>query len=166
MHDFMNSIFLKNSFENISKYKVCILFKIMPNLFQETICCYICHRKKVIDKIKSKKFKNFVLNLYILMHIAYKHKRILDSNIGRFLSFEFIIHYVQNILKQFYTFCKLFRRFSVSTLLVAINFSNNLYMNLRVVPKRLIPEIKLKKYFQNFKQKIFCGYLITINLIS
>ena len=36
--------------------------------------------KSIIDKINSKKFKNFTLNLYILMQTIYKP---LDSNKGR-----------------------------------------------------------------------------------
>ena len=39
--------------------------------------------KKVIDKIKSKKSENFVLNRYIFSQNDYKPKLILKSNKGR-----------------------------------------------------------------------------------
>ena len=39
--------------------------------------------KKVIDKINSKKSKNFVLNRYNLLQNIYKPKLILKSNKGR-----------------------------------------------------------------------------------
>ena len=51
----------------------------MSNLFQETVL----KKKKVIDTIKSKKFQNIDLNLYILIQTTFKPKRILDSNKGR-----------------------------------------------------------------------------------
>ena len=54
----------------------------VKNLIHKIVNPYcLKYSKKVIDEIISKKLKNFVLNIYILMQTTYKPKRILDKGI-------------------------------------------------------------------------------------
>ena len=54
----------------------------MPNPFQNTVC-FIGLRLIEKKTDRQNKFKNFVLNHFILMQTTFKPKRILDSNKGR-----------------------------------------------------------------------------------
>ena len=51
-------------------------------IFENRLLLYVVE-KKVIDKIKSKKSENFVLNRFIFSQNVYKPKFILKSNKGR-----------------------------------------------------------------------------------